>query len=113
MRHCTTKDESVMFVNFRMFICLFNRQGSIPNNNNFVWNASLSLKQSNKHSKISKQDTFIFTYPTLKENRKIARFFLEKKRRCGGCLSPLHKVLRFKKNMHNDNTNFKIYENLF
>ena len=30
-------------------------------------------KQSNKHSKINKQNTFIFTNPTLKENWKIAQ----------------------------------------
>ena len=46
--------------------------------NTIIWSASLSLKQANKHSKINKQNTFIFTYPTLKVNWKIARLFSRK-----------------------------------
>ena len=55
----------------------------IPNRNTLIWNASLSFKQANKHSKINKQNNFIFSYPTLilqqtklsklEKNCKIAR----------------------------------------
>ena len=57
-----------------------------------IWNASLSLKQANKHSKINKQNTFIFSYPTLKENRKIMQFFWEKN---GSLDSAFWNVYRF------------------
>ena len=67
-----------MFVNFSVSVCLFKRQGSIPNESISIWNASLSLKHANKHSKINKQTNFFFVYSTLKkiakmQNCKIAK----------------------------------------
>ena len=57
----------LFFVNFRVFVCLFKRPGIIPNYSISIWNASLSLKQANKHSKIKKQTISFFVYSTLKK----------------------------------------------
>ena len=51
----------------KVFVCLFKRPGSIPNDSISIWNASLSLKQANKHSKINKQTISFFVYSTLKK----------------------------------------------
>ena len=56
-----------------MFVCLFKRQGSIPNESISIWNASLSLKHANKHSKINKQTNLFFVYSTLEKNCKNAK----------------------------------------
>ena len=59
-----------MLVNFRVFVCLFKKQGSIPNYIISIWNASLSLKQAKKHSKINKQKHF---HLFLSNTKKIAK----------------------------------------
>ena len=95
--------KKVIFVNYRVFVCLFKRRGSIPNKNTVVKNASLSFKQASKHSIITKnnfleykQNPFIFTYPTLiwqltklnklKKNCKIGKS-ARKKRKSGWSLT--------------------------
>ena len=99
--------ENCFFVNCIVFVCLFKRQRSIPNKITIIWNAFLSLKQANNHSKVDKQIIFSYIYPThricdptlnlnltkvstQKKNRKIAksrnRKIAKKKRKCGGCL---------------------------
>ena len=70
-----------------MFVSLFKRRGSILNNSIFIWNASLSFKQTNKHHIINKNNflKYFLSNPKEKsENRAI--FFVEKRRKCGGCL---------------------------
>ena len=73
-----------------MFVCLFKRQGSIPNDIISIWNTSLSLKQANKHSKINKQTISFFVYSTLKKIAKMQKCNdakmqnqIEKKCKCG------------------------------
>ena len=54
-----------------MFVCLFKRQGSIPNESISIWNASLSLKHANKHSKINKQTNLFFVYSAIEKIAKM------------------------------------------
>ena len=72
----------------KVFVCLFKRPGSIPNDSISIWNASLSLKQANKHSKIKKNKTIpFFVYPTLKKLQRCKNSKSDRKRRkCGWCL---------------------------
>ena len=90
------KRWKLVFVNFRVFVCLFKRPGSIPNDSISIWNASLSLKQANKHSKINKQTISLIVYPTLKKTAKMQKWKdakmqnqIEKKCKCGWCLNLL------------------------
>ena len=76
--------RKLFFVNYRVFVCLFKRQGSILNNSICIWNASPSFKQTNKHSTINKNNflEYYLSNPKEKsENRNV-----EKRRKCGGCL---------------------------
>ena len=63
-----------------MFVCLFKRQGSIPNESISIWNASLSLKHANKHSKINKQTNLFFVYSTLEKIAKMQNCKIRQKK---------------------------------
>ena len=69
------KQWKCFFVNFRVFVCLFKRPGSIPNDSISIWNASLSLKQENKHTKINKQTIFFFCLFNPKKIAKLQNHF--------------------------------------